>query len=90
MLTGKERKLRKRQELGRKGLGADFLSHDDAAAFCAWTGYRLPRERDYMVAALVDDAVHDDWMDDEDVLDDWIASARIADLAQDCGRHAII
>ena len=61
---------------------ADFLSHDDAAAFCAWSGYRLPTEGEFMVAALVDDAVHDDWMDDdEDVVDDWIASGRIADLA---------
>jgi Sulfatase-modifying factor enzyme 1 len=40
---------------------ADFLSYDDAAAYCAWAGYRLPTEGEFLVAALMDDQEHDGW-----------------------------
>jgi hypothetical protein len=38
---------------------AHFLSHRDAAAYCDWAGYRLPKDGEYFVGAYVDDEVHD-------------------------------
>jgi hypothetical protein len=40
-------------------LPADFLSYRDAGAFCNWARCRLPREGEYFVASLIDDAVHE-------------------------------
>ncbi|HEV8071981.1 MAG TPA: SUMF1/EgtB/PvdO family nonheme iron enzyme [Planctomycetaceae bacterium] len=51
--------LRVQEEGQRDIYPAWFLSYDDAAAYCAWAGYRLPTEGEFFVAALIDDEEHD-------------------------------
>jgi hypothetical protein len=39
----------------RVSLTARFLSHQDADAYCAWVGQRLPTEAEGLAAAIIDD-----------------------------------
>jgi hypothetical protein len=71
---------------------AYFLSYFDAVEYCTWSKCRLPTEGEYLIAALIDDAVHERLPEPQRIQELWksgtvipfggdvVTSTRVGDL----------
>jgi hypothetical protein len=65
----------------RETAAAECLSYFDAVEFCSWAGCRLPTEAEYLVAATIDDDVHERLPEPEQMYE-WFRAGRILAFPQ--------